>query len=73
MKQRQGVNGGDKILSKRSNKNGWDNKYQNQQKSDDNTNGYTNSNCGVHLIYGKWMCLCINVSRFNISHTWPLV
>ena len=71
MKQIQGVSGGDKTCSKRSNKKGKTNNAQKQQKSDkkENKNRDTNINNGAHLVDGKWMCLCNKGCGFYTSHT----
>ena len=60
MNKIQSGSGGGKTWAKHSDKKGWNNKSQNQQKSDnkENGNGDTKSNNGVHLVDGKCMCLC---------------
>ena len=69
MKKIQGGSGGIKMWAKRSNKKGRTNKSQKQKKINKkaNVNGDTKSNNKVHLVDGKWMCLCNKVFGFNTS------
>ena len=71
MMKTQGGNGGGKTWSKHINKKGRANEYQKKQQSDKkaNVNGDTNSNNGIHLVDGSWICLYNKGCGFNTSHT----
>ena len=69
MNQSQGGNGGGKKWVKHSNNKGHDIKSQNQQQINKKYNGYSKSKNGVHIVGGKWMCLCNKGCRFNTSAT----